>query len=62
MKGGKNMITKDILNVVPTLHSAQLINNLYPKKKKKKDLLKSGTRALIGIPMIQVESQLIGNL
>lgn len=61
------MSYKDILKIIPTIHSASLVNsNLKDIKKKKKfktdDTLHSATKNIIGISLIKTESNFIGGL
>lgn len=56
------MTYKTILQAIPTLHAAQLVNKLGKKKKKKKGLLGDFVDVGVGVPLIQAESQFIGAL
>ncbi len=60
------MIVKNILNVVPTIHAASLAGSIAKDAKKKDkgvgDIVGSASKALIGIPLIKLESNLIAAL
>jgi hypothetical protein len=60
------MTYKDIANLIPTIQSAQLVNenikSLKGKKKTTKDMLDMGMKNIVGTEMIKVNSQLIGSL
>jgi len=57
---------KSILGIVPTIHAASLAADMAKASKKRDksggDLIKAGTKALVGVPLIQVEAGLIGGL
>jgi len=59
------MTYKKIMNLIPTIESVKLIDsNLkdFKKKKTAKNLLKSATKNIIGINLIQAEARIIGGL
>lgn len=57
---------KDIINLVPIVQSASLLNEntkiLNKKKVNSKDMLKLGVTNIVGVGLIKVESDLIGDL
>lgn len=59
-------VTKDIMNLVPTLQAASLVDaNLKAVKKKNKttkDMLDMGMGNVVGTSMIKVNADLIGSL
>lgn len=55
------MSYKDVLNLVPTIHSANLVTNLT-KKKKKRNLVKDSVDIIFGTSIIKLESNLISSL
>jgi len=60
------MTIKNIMNLVPTMQAVALVKeNVKTAKKKKvkiKDLVGLGTKNIIGIEFIKIESNLISNL
>lgn len=59
------MPTKALLNIVPTLHAAKLVDAAMKDSKKKpsvENTLHSATRTLVGTSLIQIESGLIAGL
>ena len=59
-------VTKDIMNLVPTLQAASLVDaNLKAVKKKNKttkDMLDMGMGNVVGTSMIKINADLIGTL
>jgi hypothetical protein len=60
------MALKDIMNIVPMVQSASLVNEnvkfLNKKKVKTKDIVKLGTKNIVGVNLIKAESDIIGTL
>ena len=60
------MSYKTIAGLIPTMQSIALVNeNLKQVNKKKtttKDLVSLGTKNIVGVSLIQAESQIIGEL
>ena len=60
------MNIKNILNIIPTVQSAQLAGEnlkvLDKKKTKTKDMLNLGVKNVVGIELIKAESGLISTL
>lgn len=60
------MTTKDIMNLVPTMHSMALVGEnmkvVNKKKKSSKDLIGLGMKNLVGATLIKSEADLIGLL
>ncbi len=60
------MQVKSILNLIPTVQATQLVGEnlkvIQKKDKSIKDIVGLGVKNIIGTRLIQVESQLIGNL
>lgn len=60
------MTTKQIANLIPTMQALALVTeNAKVAKKKKKttgDMVALGMKNLVGVSLIQAESQLIGDL
>lgn len=58
------MVTKAILNLIPTMQSIALLSENVKVAKKKKvstgDLVGLGAKNIIGIEFIKIESNLIG--
>ena len=59
-------VVKDIMNIVPTVQAASLVNmNLKQMKKKKQttgDMLNMGMGNVVGTSMIKINADLIGTL
>lgn len=47
------MSNQDILNLAPTFYSLGLASYAYPKKKKKKKLVKTGVDLIVGTSLVQ---------
>lgn len=60
------MALKDIMNIVPMVQSASLVNEnvkfLNKKKVKTKDIVKLGMKNIVGVNLIKAESDIIGTL
>jgi len=60
------MTTKDIARLIPTMQSLALVKEnikvAKKKDKKEKDLISLATKNLVGVSLIQAESQLIESL
>jgi len=58
--------TKKLLEIVPALHSAQLVNEnvkmLEKKRIKTKDVVGLGMKNIVGVSLIKMESDLISTL
>jgi hypothetical protein len=59
-------VVKDIMNLVPTIQAASLVNaNMKQLKKKKQttgDMLNMGMGNVVGTSMIKINADLIGTL
>jgi hypothetical protein len=53
---------KSILNAGVAAQAASLAISNVPKKRKKKSLVKQGIGNIVGISLIQAESQMIGGI
>lgn len=55
---------KNILNLIPTIHAASLVqeNIKKTKKPKTKDIAELGMKNIIGVNLIKIESDLISKL
>lgn len=55
---------KDILNIIPIIHTTSLIeeNVKASKKPKAKDIVKLGVKNIIGVNLIKIESDIISGL
>lgn len=51
-----------ILSLIPVIQSANLVSDNLKKKKGSKNLLKQGTRNLVGISLISATASSIDNL
>ena len=56
-------VSKNILNIIPVVHSAALVKrNLDYSRKKKKNILKLGTDNFLGTAFIKAEGDFINAL
>lgn len=57
---------KNILNLIPTIQAASLVNENIKKSKQKKtdtkDMIDLGMKNIIGVNLIKIESDLIAKL
>lgn len=51
--------SKELLKLVPTLQSLDLVSRNF-KKKKKKNLIEQGTENIVGTEFIKTEADLVG--
>ncbi len=59
----KMTVEKTILGVVPAMQATALLAGTIPRKRqKKRKLLRSTAKILVGVPMIQATSQVIGGM
>jgi hypothetical protein len=60
------MTIKNIMRIVPIIQSASLVGDnlkfVNKKKKKSEDFVKMGVKNVVGVSLIQFESQLIEDL
>jgi hypothetical protein len=59
------MTSKEILEIVPAIHSASLVGNalkLLKKKKKRKNLFGTAADTIVGASMIKAESDMIAGM
>ena len=53
---------KTILGVVPAMQAASLLAETVPRRNRKRKLVKTGMKAIMGTSLIQANAQFIGGM